>query len=729
MTVVLRRSVVVLLLWLAPAGAEPGGRWDGSALAGAGLPSFRYEVVPTFPGSAFPGAVHTQPYVYGAERRLMISARKGEIYEGSAEPGAGPPTLLVHLREPVAAMLGMDPERIRLQLWSTLFDREFPERNHLYIFFKLVAPGPPRDLVARFEVEAVEEPGGGEPEHPVTLVSGQEVISWESNGHDGGDMAWGPRDGLLYISAGDRSSPGDPNNLGQRVDDIHGSILRIDVHAGHPYAVPPDNPFVGIENVRPEIWSYGLRNPWRMAFHPERGELWVGDNGDENWEMVHKIEKGANAGWSAFEGSHVFRASNRLGGPTLVHSPAIVQQPHSEMRSVIGGFFYRGNAMPELQGHYLYGCYFTKRLWAFSYVDGQVGRPEQIADSLGGVVAITEGHDREPLITCHEGQIYTLKARASIPDARPWPGRLSESGLFSNVAEHQLAAGVSDYLINAAAWSDGADSRRFIALGGGAMKALGGLQLGKSWELPVGSAIGKTLSHGGRRIETQLLYFDGTWRGYTYRWNEDGRDAQLVSEGGEELDLGGQKWRFQSRAECMTCHTHRSNFALALTTRQLDCEGAPGKGQIDRWLELGLLEDNKPLREQLGQPVVDPQDAGAGDLETRARTYLDLNCAHCHRETGLGGRAGFQLLADLSLEQAGIIGVRPTVGLLARPGARIIAPGDPANSELLERMNRRGGAGQMPLLGSQVVDEAGVALIREWIESLPAGKAAEAAGE
>ncbi|MGI9244462.1 MAG: PQQ-dependent sugar dehydrogenase [Verrucomicrobiales bacterium] len=698
-----------LLLVVPAASAELAPRWDHSAVDGAGLPPFEYELTPRFPGAKFKQAVHSQPYRLDGQERLLISARFGQIYDGHAQPGPGSPKAVVDLKEPVAKLLGEPAENVRLHLFSTLFDREFPQRRYLFAFTKLVQPGPPRDLILRFKIAGFD---------PLVLTEATEVISWESDGHDGGDMAWGPQDGMLYLSAGDRSAPGDPNNLGQRVDGIHGSILRIDVGGGERYRVPPDNPFVGIDGVRPEIWAYGLRNPWRMCFHPTRHELWVGDNGDENWEMIHRVEKGSNAGWSAFEGSHIFRAENALAGPTLVHSPAIIQQPHSEMRSVIGGIFYRGEALPELRGCFLYACYFTKRLWAFAYDDGVPGRPFLVADSIGGVVAIEEGADFEPLITTHDGDLYSLKKRLAPTVSRPWPERLSGTGLFTSTGEHQFAAGVYSYTTNASTWSDGAVKQHFVAIAEGPkMKALGGIQLGKSWDLPVGSLLGQTLTIGGIRVETQVLYFDGRWRPYTYAWDEDGADAKLVPEGGAERLVGEQKWRFASRAECMTCHTHRSNFALSLTTRQLDRLNPSGKNQLDEWIRLGLLQASRPLKDERGRPVVDPYGEAGESIAAQARSYLNLNCAHCHRETGLGGRAGFELLESLSLEETGIIDAKPVVGLLGHPGARVVAPGDPANSELLGRMRLRG-AGQMPLLGSQVVDEQGVELIRRWIESL-----------
>ena len=166
----------------------------------------------------------------------------------------------------------------------------------------------------------------------------------------------------------------------------------------------------------------------------------------------------------------------------------------------------------------------------------------------------------------------------------------------------------------------------------------------------------------------------------------------------------------------MTCHTQRSNFAISLTTPQLDRVGRSGENQIEELLKLRFLQNSPDLRRLRGAPKVDPYDE-SHDLQARARSYLDLNCAHCHRETGLGGRAQFELMEYLPLADTGIVNAKAMVGLALGPEARLVVPGHPERSELLARMQRRG-AGQMPLIGSHLVDERGVELIRAWISSM-----------
>ena len=174
--------------------------------------------------------------------------------------------------------------------------------------------------------------------------------------HNGGQIAFGP-DGYLYIALGDGGGGGDPGNRAQSLEDLLGGILRIDPRGGSPYAIPPDNPFVGVAGARPEIWSYGLRNPWRFSFDRANGDLYIGDVGQMHWEEIHYAAaatgagKGLNFGWRIMEGRHCFEATScEQAGLEL----PVVEYPHDGTCSVTGGYVYRGAAIPGLQGHYLY---------------------------------------------------------------------------------------------------------------------------------------------------------------------------------------------------------------------------------------------------------------------------------------------------------------------------------------------------------------------------------------
>ncbi|HVC95973.1 MAG TPA: hypothetical protein VND64_19955, partial [Pirellulales bacterium] len=314
-----------------------------------------------------------------------------------------------------------------------------------------------------------------------------------------------------------------------------------------------------------------------------------------------------------------------------------------------------------------------------------------------------------------------------------FPRTLTESGLYSSVAEQSPAPGVLPYSINAEPWADHAVAERLIAVPGElAIKAEG-----PAWTFPKDSVLVKTLSlalrqndpTSRRRVETQVLHFDGgEWRPYTYRWNDDQNDAALVDAAGAELTFdvvdadapGGtrrQAWRFAGRAECQRCHNKWSGPALAFNTPQLNqdvaCDGSP-VSQLDTFARIGLFE--KPIASEGRPRLADPRDDSA-DLNGRARAYLQTNCAHCHRM-----HAGSSVLSkmhyDLPLDKTDMIGVRPTQGTFGIHAAQVIAAGDPFRSVLLYRMAKLGG-GRMPHIGSTEVDCAGVELICEWVRRMP----------
>ncbi|MEZ5976957.1 MAG: PQQ-dependent sugar dehydrogenase [Planctomycetota bacterium] len=186
--------------------------------------------------------------------------------------------------------------------------------------------------------------------------------------HNGGQLLFGP-DGMLYIGLGDGGSAGDPQENAQDMTSLLGKILRIDVdHRDDdlPYAIPKDNPFVSAEGLpagtRREIYALGLRNPWRFSFDPSTGALWCGDVGQDQWEMVYKVQRGGNHGWRLREGFAEFEPRSRRGPGPLV-DPVTVY-PHRLGVSITGGFVYRGKAVPALVGKYVYADFVTNRVWA-----------------------------------------------------------------------------------------------------------------------------------------------------------------------------------------------------------------------------------------------------------------------------------------------------------------------------------------------------------------------------
>jgi glucose/arabinose dehydrogenase len=216
--------------------------------------------------------------------------------------------------------------------------------------------------------------------------------------HNGGCIAFG-KDGYLYIALGDGGARNDPKGAGQDRSQLLGSILRIDIDkkgAGMPYSIPSDNPFVGQEGIRPEIYAHGLRNPWRIAFDAKSDRLWCADVGQDLWEEVNVIVKGGNYGWSNYEGSHAFGNRPKVAGVSNAIDP-VWEYDHSVGKSITGGRVYNASRMPQLVGKYLYADYVSGSVWALKYDEksGKATRNEQLIEKGIPVLAFGEDADGE----------------------------------------------------------------------------------------------------------------------------------------------------------------------------------------------------------------------------------------------------------------------------------------------------------------------------------------------
>jgi glucose/arabinose dehydrogenase len=226
--------------------------------------------------------------------------------------------------------------------------------------------------------------------------------------HNGGMIAFGP-DQMLYITLGDGGAANDPLNSGQRLDTLLGKVLRIDVDhkdQGLGYAIPKDNPFVGRDGAKGEIWALGLRNAWRFSFDRQTGELWAGDVGQNTWEEIDVITKGGNYGWRVREGAHPFNP--RKGEKPADMIDPIVEHPRSDAQSITGGYVYRGKAIPALVGAYVYGDYVTGNIWALRREEGKPARPEKLAQMYGGLSSFGEDKNGELYAVALAGYVYKI---------------------------------------------------------------------------------------------------------------------------------------------------------------------------------------------------------------------------------------------------------------------------------------------------------------------------------
>ncbi len=607
------------------------------------------------------------------------------------------------------------------------FHPDFETNGHIFLFSNGPTGKPERkNRISKFTF--LKNPL--ENEYSIDPASELSVIEWRSMGHDGGELAFG-NDGMLYISSGDGTSDSDTWYSAQDLSNLNGGVLRIDVNSrddGRAYSIPKDNPFLDIKGARGEIWAYGLRNPWRLWADHLTGQIWVGNNGQDLWETVHLIRRGENYGWSVYEGSHPFYI-NRQRGPTPIVPPTI-EHHHTEARSLTGGVVYRGDKLPELDGAYIYGDYATGKIWAARHNGTKLTFHTELADTTLQIAGFANSPLGHLLVVDHGGGLYRLVKRPSeATKANAFPRSLSETGLFTSVSEHRPHSGVIPYSVNASSWNDGAIAERFLAIPNEETIATTPT---RGWNFPNGSVIVQTLSIpatdriGSQRIETRLLHREqNEWLGYSYRWNDAQTDANLVAEEGEDVTLdwptddGGTEsrdWHIPSRAECMSCHSRAVNYVLGLSSPQMDrdCDyGASVDNQVRTLTHIGLISNEPPKKIDT---LVDPYDSSE-DLQLRAKSYLHANCSSCHVEAG-GGNARMELEIHRPLDEMRILLARPQHATFGIQNAMLVSPGEPDRSVLLHRVSQRG-VGQMPPLMTRAVDRQGVALIREWIKSLP----------
>ena len=727
--------------------------WTTSKITGSPEPPPKFKSVRAFGDVKFdhPDLIAR---CHGTDR-LFVGEQAGMLY--SVKTGVNPTKeVFLDLRKdfkrlkPHAKATGIG------ELYGLVFHPKFEENRYCYVCYTLSGPGRMDDgtRVSRFTVPKAEPPR-------IDPATEEIVITWQGGGHNGGDLHFGP-DGMLYISTGDGAGPNPPDtlNTGQDCTDLLSSILRINVDKnddGKNHAVPRDNPFVGVKDVRPEIWAFGFRNPWRMSFDREKGDLWVGDVGWELWEMVYKIEKGGNYGWSITEGRQPVKPNQKIGPTPII--PPTIEISHTIGTSVTGGYVYRGKMFPELVGTYVFGDWETRRIWAARFEDGRLKEMPEIVKPNIRVSAFGEDNAGEIYYAEYDtGVIYTLDRNDAGAANTKFPTKLSETGLFSNVKEQAPAPGVYGFAPNAHQWQDGAHSRWFIALPGTSSvtvfdrpRPLPGQVFWHSFKMqfPPDAVLVKTIyldvlvgdREERRKIETQILHCDGEdWRGYTYSWRDDQSDADLVpADGGEKVftvkpwfaprEKRERVWTFHSRSQCMSCHNSWAEYALAFSVGQLNNSRICGEEDISQLVGLSLDgiirrvdEKDKPLppyndESVKKEPIVSDTYGGAYTLEERARGYLHVNCAHCHRFGGGGGQVVLELDHTKPLKEMGIIDAKPRHGDFGIPDARLVAQGDPKRSVLLYRMAKFG-HGRMPHLGSEDPHGFGVELLRNWISSL-----------
>jgi glucose/arabinose dehydrogenase len=253
-------------------------------------------------------------------------------------------------------------------LLGVAFHPNFAADPRFYVNYVRDVSGQKQTVISEYQVQA-GNPDLADPASERILLT----VNQPFGNHKGGQLAFGP-DGFLYIGLGDGGGEGDPLGNGQKLNTLLGKMLRIDVDhtdSGRQYAIPPDNPFVGGGGL-PEIWAYGFRNPWRFSFDRSSNRLFVGDVGQDNYEEVDIGQKGGNFGWNIMEGAHCFNPPSGCAMTGLILP--IIEYAHPEGETVIGGFVYRGSALPALAGSYVFGDFIGGQIWSAAESSGTWNR-------------------------------------------------------------------------------------------------------------------------------------------------------------------------------------------------------------------------------------------------------------------------------------------------------------------------------------------------------------------
>lgn len=717
-------------------------------------PSFGYTTERTLNNLGFnqPVSIVSVP---GETDRLFVLEKPGRIIVVNNLGGTPTSSVFLDIQSIV------DDSDNEEGLLALAFHPDYATNGYFYIWYTInldSSQGNGRhDRLARFTVSTDPNVADDESEQPL-------ITQWDQQwNHNGGEIKFGP-DGYLYLSTGDEGGSNDNFNNGQRIDrDFFSAILRIDVDqrpgsltpnahpAVHPgtYTIPPDNPFIGATSfngiaidpaeVRTEFYAIGLRNPWRMAFDPVDGRLFVGDVGQGAWEEIDIIEAGGNYGWPFREGFNAGPGGSAPAGATLTDPIHHYGHDSQGGLSVTGGIVYRGAQLSQLYGAYLFTDYLSGRIWALRIDENDNVDVEQIATDNNIVgFAINPNNGDILLADIGQGSVRRLVYN-STPVGTPFPATLTGTGAFASLATLDPAPGFVAYEPNVSFWSDHATKSRWFGLQGDSETF--GFSANDNWTHPTGAVWMKhfdlELTRGdpnsARRIETRFLVKTASGGyGITYRWNSAQTEATLVDEEGLDEDFtindGGtmttQTWRYPSRAECLTCHTPQSGFARSFNTAQLNRDfDFPGgaANQLAALEQAGYLSTTIPSPAAL--PALAPADDSAASLEIRVRSYLEANCAQCHRPGGAAlGNWDARFSTPTSL--AGLIN-----GALVDNGGdplnRVIVAGDEAHSRLLHRIAANG-ATRMPPLATNERDLEAEQLIFQWIQSLagtqPRGK-------
>lgn len=387
-----------------------------SVQAQESLPKLKTEV-------AFPNVQFKRPLVLAAPKDgrnllFVVEQHTAEIHSFTNTATSGDKQLFLKLPDKI----NTDNEEGLLGL---AFHPKYKENREFFVYYSAKDEGQKRrSVVSRFRASKDDPRKADESTEERVWISADDPFA----NHNGGCIEFGP-DGMLYISLGDSGAADDPLTTGQNPKDWFGSILRIDVNTTEnrlTYGIPKDNPAkrdpIKFKDWAPEVYCIGLRNVWRFSFDRQTGDLWAGDVGQNKWEIVHLIKNGGNYGWSVNEGFHPFR-KQKIDPASRISKP-IAEYPHDAKldpkrtdlgKSITGGYVYRGKALPELVGVYVYADFESGRIWGLREKAGEATISGELIDITKGkplqVASFGEDADGELYILAFDSKIHRLVPR------------------------------------------------------------------------------------------------------------------------------------------------------------------------------------------------------------------------------------------------------------------------------------------------------------------------------
>ncbi len=523
--------------------------------------------------------------------------------------------------------------------------------------------------------------------------------------------------------------------------------------SGVGYFIPNDNPFVSEPDALAEHVAVGVRNPWRFSKDSVDGDIVffdVGSNSSPVYEEINLYAKGADFGWPYWEGEVSKTYETGIAAPTNPLGPFttdIWSYAHVDGNgNCIGdGVIYRGNSLPGLNSKVVYNDYNSGRIWALDYKGGGAPQNELLLDLDGGVTGMLISSDGESIYlishTNHRISKLTL-ANTNVPEP---PTLLSETGAFSDLATLTPTTGFLPYQPAAPLWSDAVSKYRWVAIPNDGTHDSASEKIVFSeedvWDFPIGTvflkhfelADDKQNPSSRIRLETRFLVRGADdWYAVTYKWNEEGTDAVLQTDGSTvtvpvtQLDgtTADQTWEFPSRASCMDCHQPAAGFALGMNTRQLNWDlaylAAGVQNQVGYLNSLDIFHTDLDPNDFPTYLTSNNLSDSSASVEQRVRSFIDSNCSNCHRPGGVAGRAAFDARLTTPIGLAGIINANANAGTFGLTDPKLIKPGDIQNSIFHYRDgNRTDPSAQMPPIGTTIAHEGYITLLEQWITEIP----------